>query len=112
MAKRVFTQLLVKVDPARCVYVCDRIEVISVGGMLDGLKLGEFYEGKSKPVNLEFQQIMVQLDYMKQTEHEVLLIVSKFGKEVFDITENFIAVTIPLNKEKKKKRLRERKMDA
>ncbi len=77
----------------------DRIEVISVGGLPDGLTLEEFYEGKSKPVNLELQQIMVQLDYIEQTGHGVPLIVSKYGKEVFDITENFITVTIPLNKE-------------
>ena len=57
-----------------------------------------FYEGKSKPVNLELQQIMVQLDYIEQTGHGVPLIVSRYGKEVFDITENFITVTIPLNK--------------
>ncbi len=75
----------------------DRIEVISVGGLPDGLTLEEFYEGKSKPVNLELQQIMVQLDYIEQTGHGVPLIVSRYGKEVFDISENFITVTIPLN---------------
>lgn len=58
----------------------------------------EFYEGKSKPVNPELQQIMIQLDYIEQTGHGVPLIVSRYGKEVFDITENFITVTIPLNK--------------
>ncbi len=78
----------------------DRIEVISVGGLPNGLTLEEFYEGKSKPVNLELQQIMVQLDYIEQTGHGVPLIVSKYGKDVFDITENFITVTIPLRKEK------------
>ncbi|MCM1126889.1 MAG: putative DNA binding domain-containing protein [Lachnospiraceae bacterium] len=78
----------------------DRIEVISVGGLPAGLTLDEFYEGKSKPVNLELQQIMVQLDYIEQTGHGVPLIVSRYGKEVFDITENFITVTIPLNKDK------------
>ncbi len=78
----------------------DRIEVISVGGLPDGLTLEEFYEGKSKPVNLELQQIMVQLDYIEQTGHGVPLIVSRYGKEVFDITENFITVTIPFNKNK------------
>ena len=81
----------------------DRIEVISVGGLPEGLTLEEFYEGKSKPVNLELQQIMVQLDYIEQTGHGVPLIVSKYGKEVFDITENFITVTIPLNWENKEK---------
>ncbi|MCI9146637.1 MAG: winged helix-turn-helix transcriptional regulator [Hungatella sp.] len=80
----------------------DRIEIISMGGLPDGLTLDEFYEGKSKPVNLELQQIMVQLDYIEQTGHGVPLIVSKYGKEVFDITENFITVTIPLNKAVKK----------
>ena len=39
---------------------------------------------------------MVQLDYIEQTGHA--LIVSKYGKNAFDITENFITVTIPLNK--------------
>lgn len=76
----------------------DRIEIISVGGLPDGLTVEEFYEGKSKPVNLELQQIMVQLDYIEQTGHGVPLIVSRYGKEVFDITENFITVTIPLDK--------------
>lgn len=81
----------------------DRIEILSVGGLPDGLTLEEFYEGKSKPVNLELQQIMVQLDYIEQTGHGVPLIVSKYGKEAFDITENFITVTIPLNREIKSK---------
>lgn len=81
------------------VYVfADRIEIISIGGLPDGLSLDEFYEGKSKPVNLELQQIMVQLDYIEQTGHGVPLIISKYGREVFDITENFITVTIPLKK--------------
>lgn len=75
----------------------DRIEIISVGGLPDGLTLEEFYAGKSKPVNLELQQIMVQLDYIEQTGHGVPLIVSRYGREVFDISENFITVTIPLN---------------
>ena len=76
----------------------NRIEIVSVGGLPDGLTLEEFYEGKSKPVNLELQQIMVQLDYIEQTGHGVPLIAARYGREVFDITENFITVTIPLNR--------------
>ncbi len=79
----------------------DRIEIVSVGGLPDGLTLEEFYEGKSKPVNPELQQIMVQLDYMEQTGHGVPLIVSHYGRKAFDITENFITVTIPLKKIRK-----------
>ena len=39
---------------------------------------------------------MVQLDYIEQTGHGVPLIVSRYGREVFDISENFITVTILL----------------
>lgn len=40
---------------------------------------------------------MVQLDYTEQMGHGVLLIVFRYGREAFDITEHFISVTIPLN---------------
>lgn len=83
--------------PAVYVYE-DRIEVVSVGGLPEGLSLPEFYEGKSKPVNLALQQIMVRLDYIEQTGHGVPLIVSRLGKDVFNISENFITVTIPFNR--------------
>lgn len=39
--------------------------------------LEEFYEGKSESVNLEFQLIMVQMNYIEQTGHGVPLIVSR-----------------------------------
>ena len=84
------------------VYVFDdRIEVISVGGLPDGLTLEEFYEGKSVPVNLELQQIMLQLDYIEQTGHGVPLIVSRYGREAFDISENFVTVTIPFDNDRR-----------
>ena len=54
-------------------------------------------------MNLELQQIMVQLDFIEQTGHGVPLIVSKYGRNVFDITENFITVTLPLNVSPKSK---------
>lgn len=82
----------------------DRIEVVSVGGLPEGLTLEEFFEGKSKPVNIELQKIMAQLDYIEQTGHGVPLIVSRYGKEVFDITENFLTVTIPLDKKRNQER--------
>ena len=84
-----------RMTPPAVYIFSDRIEVLSVGGLPEGLSLDEFFAGKSKPINLELQQIMVQLDYVEQTGHGVPLIVSKYGKEAFDITENFITVTIP-----------------
>ena len=77
----------------------DRIEIISIGGLPSNYSLEDFYAGRSRPINLELQQIMVQLDYIEQTGHGVPLIVSKYGRNAFDITENFITVTIPLKKQ-------------
>ena len=88
-----------RMTPPAVYIFSDRIEILSVGGLPEGLSLDEFFAGKSKPVNLELQQIMVQLDYVEQTGHGVPLIVSKYGKEAFDITENFITVTIPFDRE-------------
>ena len=38
---------------------------------------------------------------MEQTGHGVPLIISNYGKQAFDIMENFVNVTIPFNYEKK-----------
>ena len=89
-----------KHTPPAVYFFSDRIEIVSIGGLPEDYSLEDFYAGRSRPVNLELQQIMVQLDYIEQTGHGVPLIVSKYGRKVFDITENFITVTIPLaNKE-------------
>lgn len=45
----------------------DRIEIISIGGLPTNYSLDDFYAGRSRPINLELQQIMVQLDYIEQT---------------------------------------------
>lgn len=82
--------------PAVYIY-SNRIEIISTGGLPPDYSLDDFYQGKSKPVNLELQKIMGQLNYIEQTGHGVPLIVSKYGKEAFDITDNFITVTLPFN---------------
>ena len=42
---------------------------------------------------------MGQLNLIEQTGHGVPLIVSKYGRNVFEITENFITVTLPFSKE-------------
>jgi len=87
----------IKKTPPAVYFFEDRIEIISIGGLPDDYSLEDFYLGRSRPVNLELQQIMVQLDFIEQTGHGVPLIVSKYGRSAFDISENFITVTLPLN---------------
>ena len=87
-----------KNPPAVYIYT-DRIEIISTGGLPSDLTNDEFYRGISKPVNLKLQKIFGQLGYVEQTGHGVPLIINRYGKQAFDITTNFIIVTLPFSRE-------------
>lgn len=83
--------------PAVYIYQ-DRIEVISTGGLPEDLSKDEFFRGISRPVNTRLQKIFGQLGYVEQTGHGIPMIVSNYGKQAFDITPNFVNVTIPFNR--------------
>ena len=73
----------------------DRMEIISTGGLPANLSKEEFFKGVSKPVNEELARLFIRLDLMEQTGHGVPLVVRQYGRDVFDLTDNFIKVTIP-----------------
>ena len=81
------------VSPVINVY-CDRIEVVSTGGLPIDYPLEDFYRGISHPINRQLQKIMGQLGIVEQTGHGVPLIVSNYGKEAFEITSSHITVTL------------------
>ena len=84
-----------RLTPPAVYMYSNRIEIISTGGLPIDYSEEDFYKGRSNPVNIELQKIMGQLNLIEQTGHGVPLIVSKYGKSVFEITDNFITVTIP-----------------
>ena len=90
-----------KGNPPAVYIFSDRIEIISTGGLPVDLNKEEFFKGISKPVNAKLQKIFGQLGYVEQTGHGIPLIISNYGKQAFDIMDNFINVTIPFNYEKK-----------
>ena len=73
----------------------DRIEIVSTGGLPFGYTKEDFYSGVSRPVNNGLFKIMGQLNMIEQTGHGNLVIVDKYGKDAFTISENYIIVTIP-----------------
>lgn len=73
----------------------DRMEIISTGGLPANLSKDDFYKGVSKPVNEDLARLFIRLDLMEQTGHGVPLVVSRYGKEVFEFMDFFIKVTIP-----------------
>lgn len=97
----VFIQNGIKEIHRQFTFFSDRIEIISTGGLPVDLNKEEFYKGISKPVNSKLQKIFGQLGYVEQTGHGIPLIISNYGKQAFDIMDNFINVTIPFHHEKK-----------
>lgn len=75
----------------------DRIEIISTGGLPFGYTIEEFYMGISHPINNGLFKIMGQLGFVEQTGHGNLVIIDKYGKEAFNIRDNYITVTIPFS---------------
>lgn len=86
-----------QMNPPAVYIFSDRIEIISTGGLAEGLTKEEFFKGISRPVNAKLQKIFGQLGYVEQTGHGIPLIIAKYGMQAFDITDNFVNVTIPFN---------------
>lgn len=77
----------------------DRLEIVSHGGLPLGLTYKEFFEGVSRPRNESLMDIFKILGIVEHTGHGIPTVISKYGKDIFDIRDNFIRVTIPFNKE-------------
>ena len=87
-----------KLNPPAVYIYQNRIEIISTGGLPEDLTRDEFYKGISRPVNAKLQKIFGQLGYVEQTGHGIPLIISNYGKQAFDVMDNYVNVTIPLNR--------------
>ena len=89
-----------KMNPPAVYIFSDRIEIISTGGLPQDLTKEEFFRGISRPINTKLQKIFGQLGYVEQTGHGIPLIVNNYGKQAFEIMDNFVNVTIPFSREK------------
>lgn len=85
------------IPPVICIFD-DRIEIDSNGGLPLALTKEDFFLGISKPVNSRLLNIFKALDFIDQTGHGVPMIVDKYGKGAFYISEHTVRVTIPINK--------------
>jgi predicted HTH transcriptional regulator len=87
-----------KLNPPAVYVFADRIEIISMGGLPQDLSQEEFFRGISRPVNIKLQKIFGQLGYVEQTGHGIPLIISRYGRQAFDISDNYVNVTIPFSR--------------
>jgi len=77
----------------------DRIEITSHGGIPKDMSKTEFFNGVSNPRNSVLMRIFLKLGIVEHTGHGVPIIIEKYGKEVFEINDNHIIVTIPFDKQ-------------
>ncbi len=59
----------------------------------------DFYRGISKPRNIRLMKIFSDLDIVDHTGHGVPIIIEKYGRDAFEISDNHIIVTIPFDLE-------------
>lgn len=81
-----------------CIYIFDnRIEIHSQGGLPYNLKLKNFYNGESKPVNISLLDILIKVKFAEHSGHGVPTIIEGYGKNVFAIEDDSITVNIPFS---------------
>ena len=73
----------------------DRMEILSHGGLPRGMSKEDFYEGISHPRNSTLMRIFLNMGLAEHTGHGVPTIIKKYGKDVFEITDNYIKCRIP-----------------
>lgn len=78
---------------------CNRLEILSHGGLPNGMTKEQFFNGISKPRNTTLMRIFLNMGLTEHTGHGIPTIVEKYGKEVFEIQSNYIRCTIPFQKE-------------
>lgn len=77
----------------------DRLDILSHGGLPDGMTKEQFFDGISKPRNATLMRIFLNMGLTEHTGHGIPTIVEKYGKDVFEIESNYIRCTIPFNQE-------------
>lgn len=88
-----------RVTDPQVAFFDDRLEIISHGGLPNGLTKEEFFNGISKPRNEQLMNIFTRLGIVEHTGHGVPVIVDKYSKDVFEISDSYIRVIIPFNAE-------------
>lgn len=73
----------------------DRLDILSHGGLPDGMTKEQFFDGITKPRNATLMRIFLNMGLTEHTVHGIPTIVEKYGKDVFEIKNNYIRCTIP-----------------
>ena len=62
------------------------------------MAIEDLYEGISHPRNSTLMRVFLNLGLTEHTGHGVPTIIKKYGKEIFEITDNYVKCKIPFDK--------------
>ena len=62
------------------------------------MTIDDFYEGISHPRNSALMRVFLNMGLTEHTGHGVPTIIKKYGKEAFEVTDNYIKCKIPFDK--------------
>lgn len=85
-------------NPPSIYWYQDRMEIMSYGGLKEGLSKEDFFDGVSDPVNKDLMDVFVQCDIVDRSGHGVPKVVKAYGREAFRFLGVGIMVTIPFDK--------------
>lgn len=77
----------------------DRLEILSHGGLPNGMTESQFFDGISKPRNTTLMRIFLNMGLAEHTGHGIPTIIKEYGKDIFEIESNYIKCVIPFNKD-------------
>ncbi len=77
----------------------DHIEIISVGGLPEGIEKEEFLNGFMSPKNPQLMKVFRDLGFVEHMGTGIIRILKKYDKSIFIFMHNFIKVSIPFRKD-------------
>ena len=89
----------------------DRVEIISFSRLAPRQTIEGFYKGNSIPVNEDLSSIFLATHLSERSGKGMPLLVSTYGRDIFEISEESIKVTIPYNWQHKFEELVDKPVD-
>jgi predicted HTH transcriptional regulator len=81
--------------PPKVEFFDDRIEITSIGGLVQGMTQEEFFTGLSMPRNKELMRVFRDLDVVEHLGSGIPRILEAYGRECFTFSDNFLRMTFP-----------------
>ena len=85
-----------EVSPVVEIY-SNRLVITSYGGLVEGLSLEEFFNGRSMPRNRELMRVFHDLDLVEHLGSGMNRILKAYDRSIFHISDNFLEIVFPFD---------------